>query len=86
MPCCVQVVPEHVGAAHLFAKPLHPQQVPAAEHVHDSKPPQPSLTLPHVPAGYDAHVFGVQFGAPQTPATPPPPQVCGAVHGPQSAV
>ncbi len=41
-------------------------------------PPQPSGILPQTPVGQDE--IGVQ---PHWPATPPPPQVCGAIHVPQ---
>src|SRR5690242_8825632 len=75
MPCAVQVVPVHVGFWHLFAAPPHPQHAPAVLQAHVSNPPQPSLTLPQVSAGKAAHDFAVQFGAPQTPGTPAPPQV-----------
>src|SRR5262249_45704781 len=72
-PCAAHVV---LHATHWFA--LH--VIPLPQVPQSSTPPQPSLTLPQ-PAPADPHVSGVH---PQRPGAPPPPQVAGAVHDPQS--
>src|SRR5262245_5238752 len=51
------------------------------------RPPHPSPTLPQfIPVGHD--VLGVHPPGPppQTPGTPPPPQIWGRVHVPQFVV
>src|SRR4051812_43988588 len=56
---------------------------------HCCVPPQPLPMVPQYwPPPGGLQPIGVQSdtGAPQTPATPPPPQVCGAVQVPQSRV
>src|SRR5438874_1751036 len=47
-------------------------------------PPQPSPMGPQL-APAAAQVRGVQAGGPHTLGVPPPPQVSGAVHMPQSS-
>ncbi len=84
----MQVAQPHVfGMSRPQTSPpsAQPWQVPQSMVL-----PQPSLTGPQ-PAPSSAQVFGVQAstppsGIPQTFGIPPPPQVSGTVHVPQSSV
>src|SRR5512140_385160 len=89
--CCRHRPLVHVGPAHTFGTPPPPQVCPDG-HVPQLAvtPPQPSETMPHV-APAIAHVRGVHVlplpvPPPHVNNAPPPPQVWGAMHEPQSIV
>jgi hypothetical protein len=60
----------HMAIPHMFGPA--PPHVPVMHMPQSSVPPQPSPSLPHIPA---EHVFGVHAGAPHWLGMPPPPQV-----------
>jgi hypothetical protein len=86
---CEHSGPVQAGAAaHVFATPAPPQVSPVPQVPQLAvSPPQPSATTPHVAPAW-AHVRGVHDPGPLPPPhvnrVPPPPQVSGAVHVPQS--
>src|SRR6202012_2666026 len=85
---CLQVRGVQLGAPHTPGVPPPPQVCPVGQGPQASRLPQPSPAGPHL-IPWPAQVSGVQRFAsacPQTPFTPPPPQVCGATQSPQSWV
>jgi hypothetical protein len=91
MPAGQLVIGVHGGVPHMFGVPAPPHTWPAAQLVPQSRmPPHPSAIFAHWPAW---HVRGMHWPPsaltiplPHTLETPPPPQVCGNVHGWQFAV
>ena len=87
MPTAAQVVGVHFGLPHSPAFPPPPQVSGWTHLPQSSKPPHPSPAGPHF-RPIAVHVSGVQPSAsllPHSPGFPPPPQVSGATHLPQSS-
>jgi hypothetical protein len=86
-----QVTGTHGGTPHTLGVPPPPQVAGGVQEPQDRRPPQPSAAGPQsMPSCL--HVFGMHIIAMSTPlpldphwlGTPPPPQVSGAWHVPQS--
>ena len=85
--CCKHWPLVQVGPAHVFATPPPPQVWPEGQVPQlGVSPPQPSPTTPQVAPAW-RQVRGVHDPLPLPPhvnSAPPPPQVAGGVHVPQS--
>jgi hypothetical protein len=76
---------------HRLGVPPPPQMYGALHVPQSSRPPQPSPTAPQFAPtsvqlrGVHAAPLSPTYGLPQTLGTPPPPQMYGALHAPQSS-
>src|SRR5690606_4862297 len=81
--------PVHSGpVGHTFGIPISPQTPPSGHSPQSIVPPQPFPISPqYCPPDSVVHEMGVQFvESPHTFSMPPPPQVFGGAHSPQSSV
>src|SRR4051812_30482928 len=85
-PPVIPVLGQTLGIPTVPPAGAAPQRRPMGQDTPQSSArPQPSpMTPQYWPPVATMQLIGLQPGSPQTPGTPPPPQVAGAVQAPQS--